>query len=191
MFNKFIAAAALLLGGWVGAQAAPSISVTPSLNTVTVGQNFVLNIDISGITDLYGWQLDLDFGPAGLVNATAVTEGSFLGLGTIFGPGTINNGAAAISTLFSALTGASGVTGGGVLASVSFMAVAIGTATVSVLNVQLSDSNLDPIFFNFPGDALSATVSVVPEPASLALLSLGLACISLGLRRSARAARAR
>ena len=190
MLRKLICATALLLGSWVQADAAAVLSVTPGSTSATVGNTFTLDIFIQGVSDLYGWQLDLDFGPVGLANASAPTVGDFLGLpgDQTFGSGLVDNIGGHITTMFSALSGATGATGNGVLAHVSFLALLPGSLTVSLSNIQLVDSNLDLIFTSNP---LAATVDIAnpgggttPEPSGILLVALGLVpCALLSRRR--------
>ena len=189
MIRKLLCTTALLAWGMVTAHASPVLSVTPSLSNVTVGDTFTLDINITGVTDLFSWQLDVDFGSAGLLNASAPTVGGFLGGGQTFGYVALDNGTGTISGLFSALSGSSGVSGSGILASIMFDALSSGSATISLLNLELGDSNLDIIFTS---DPLSATVNIanqgpgqIPEPSILALLGIALACSSYPRRRAA------
>ena len=192
MLKKLLCAAALVLGSVLAAQAAPVLRLTPASSNVTVGNVFTLNIQIFGVTDLFGWGMDLGFSPSGLVSASPATEGSFFGGGTTFGGGAVDNSFGTITTMFSAFSGTTGVTGDGILASISFAALSAGIATFSLSNVELIDSNLDPIFFSHPSDVFSATVDIapqnggtVPEPSTLALLGLALAGLSSSRRRLA------
>ena len=94
--------------------------------------------------------------------------------------------------MFSAASGSTGFSGAGILASLSFQALFEGTASISLFNLQLLDSNLDSIFTS---DARQARVNItrepgtdVPEPSTFALLGLALACASWP-RRSAASSR--
>ena len=192
MIRKLLCALALLGCSVVGAQANPILSLTPALSNVEVNDVFTLDLLITGVLDLFAWQLDLGFDPAGLLNASLPTEGSFLGAGQTFYGGTVDNSAGTITTIASSLSGGSGLSGNGILASISFTAMATGVATVSLGNVTLLDSHLDQIFFDFPTDALNATVNItainvnnVPdEPSTLALFGLAVGLL-LSLRRRA------
>ena len=182
MIKKLLSAAALLFAGMLGAQAAPVLSLTPAVSNVDVGDVFVLDLRIAGVSDLFAWEMDLGFAPAGLLDASPATEGNFLGAGQTFGGGTVDNLAGTITTMFSSLSGTSGVSGDGILAHISFLAINFGSVTLSLSNVTLLDSNLDQIFFDWPNDAFNAIVNIagdgggnVPEPSTLALVGLALA----------------
>src|ERR1700722_10467709 len=114
-----------------------------SLQAVSQGESFAADLNISGVTDLYGFQLDLSFDPT-ILQATDVMEGSFLPSGgdTFFIPGTIDNNAGLVvfnaDTLLSAI---SGVNGSGKLLQFDFIATGIGTSVLDSGNVFLLDSN--------------------------------------------------
>ena len=91
MLSKLICAAALTVWGVVTAYAAPVLSVTPTLTNVFVGNSFTVDINIEDVSDLYAWQLDVSYGPAGLLGATTRTVGGFLGGGQTFGGGTADD----------------------------------------------------------------------------------------------------
>ena len=188
MIKKLICTTLLIAGSALTTLAGPVLSITPSVNNVQVGDTFSLFLNVTSVTDLYAWQVDIDFGPAGLMNAGVITEGGFLGAGTSFFAGTTNNGAATILALANTLNGSvPGINGSGVLAEISFSALGIGAATVSLSNIQLLDSNLDSIF---PDPAVDGTVNItasggnIPEPSTFILLSIGLAAGAILRRRA-------
>lgn len=110
--------------------------------TVSQGSSFVVDVNISGVTDLYDFQLDLDFNSS-VLSATGVTEGAFLPSGgsAFFVPGTIDNTGGAIAfnadTLLSAVPG---VSGNGILIQFDFSALAPGTSALTIANEILQDS---------------------------------------------------
>ena len=196
MLRKLLSTIALLACRVFTAHAAPTITLTPSLTNLTVGDFLTLDINIQGAVDLYSWQFDVNFAPAGNLVATGQADGGFLSPGQTFGAGVVDNGAGTITAVYSTLSGfIPGVDGFGILAQITFEAMLEGLATISVANIMLLDSNGDDIFFNIDqvGNALSATVNVtgpgdpVPEPSGLALAGLALALAIRSSRQRGRA----
>ena len=178
------AAALLMLAGAPAAMAAATVSVTATPSTAVTGSSVVVKVLISGVTDLLGFQFDLAFNPA-VLQATAVTEGAFLptGGGTSFVAGTVDNTAGTVSATGDALNGlVAGVTGSGVLSSISFSVVGAGTSALSFSNLLFLDSNLLDITVTSQGGSFTATAANVPEPASYALMGLGVAGLLLATR---------
>jgi len=170
-----IASAVLLMLAREARADSANLSVA-SPGTVSQGSTFTVDVNISGVTDLYDYQLDLAFNPS-VVSAMAVLEGSFLSSGgpTVFLPGTIDNAAGTITLNADTLVGAiPGVTGSGTLLEFEFSALAAGTSELVIANEILQDST---------GAVLSDTVTnglvmvpgtgTVPEPSSFVLIALG------------------
>jgi hypothetical protein len=163
--------------------AAPVLSVEPASPVVQLGNPFSLDIVVSGVTDLFAFQFDVEFDPATL-HAGAVTEGPFLPRGgaTTFLPGTIDNAAGAVRLTAGTLIGSvPGVTGSGVLATLDFSSVRAGASRVAITSATLLDSSLFDIGFT----TTSATVHVTPEPevASLSVIGLGVLLAAKARRR--------
>jgi Cohesin domain len=156
------------------------LSIEPSSLTVLPGEPFSVNVEVSGISDLYAFQFDIGFNPA-IVSATSISEGSFLpgGGATIFIPGAIDNLDGAIAFTADTLTSAiSGVSGGGVLATVDFNAVGGGFSTIGLSNIVLLDSMFDDI----PASLANGSVNVVPEPSTLSFCAL-VSCVLVAISR--------
>ena len=64
MFKQLALSSAMLLASLISpaAQAAPIVSLVASAPSVTVGSNFTVSLRIEGVTDLFGWDADLNFG---------------------------------------------------------------------------------------------------------------------------------
>jgi hypothetical protein len=147
------------------------MSVQPVTLDVIAGQSFTLTAQISGVSDLYGYQFDLGFNPT-VIEATSVTEGPFLATGgpTIFLPGTIDNVGGSITDNADILNGAvSGVDGAGTLLDVSFQALAAGSSTVQLFNVIALNSFGEGLDLSTAGSTITVT-GPVPEPGSGLLL---------------------
>jgi hypothetical protein len=173
------------------AQTEPDLSIFTPTPTVSAGQSFVIDVEISGVSDLYGWQLDLGFNHA-VVNAGAASEGSFLTQGgsTFFIPGSNDNvGGTVANNANTLLTAIAGVSGNGVLETFAFTATHSGVSTFSLANVTLLDSQLNPINAVLSGASVQVSGSAaVPEPSVLSLLLMGiLGCVAQSAlaRRSA------
>ena len=165
---------------------AATISVQPVMLGVTAGQTFMLTVQVSGASDLYGYQFDLGFDPTVLA-AAAVTEGPFLGSGgpTIFVPGAIDNVGGSITANADILNGPlSGVNGSGTLLNASFHALAAGTSSVSLFNVIALNSFGQGLNLSTSGSTVTVTASGgVPEPGTGLLLGAGAVGLFALLRR--------
>ena len=173
--------------------AASSISVLPPSSTLAIGETVTLNILIADVIDLYDYQFDLNFDP-GVLQFTGFTDGTFLtsdggtsALGGAFALAADNT--LGVVTLLDALFGpVSGVNGSGILASLSFVAVANGSSSVTLTNLILENSLLAALnadVANATVDVASGTPTPIPEPSSLLLLASGLAAAAVRKRRRA------
>jgi hypothetical protein len=168
------------------ADSVPTLSINPVSSSASAGSSLVLDVNISNITNLYGFQFDLSFAP-GTLSAISITEGSLLTAGgfTFFLPGSIDNTAGTIAFTANSLLGPGpGVDGSGTLAILTLSALAAGTSSIELSNVFLLDSNLNPIKFSLQNGSVTVTTGSVatPEPNSLVLLIAGIA-IALFSRR--------
>lgn len=155
-------------------EAAPIVSV----GSITVGVGDVVTIPIAIVdaTDLIHWQFDLSFDPT-VVQAKTVTEGPFLysfGL-TLFGAGS-DSGNGLISIVTNSYVDLPpNPEGDGVLAEIQFLALAPGTSPLVLSDVFLNLSNEGFEIENGQITVTGTSPPAVPEPATLALLTSGLA----------------
>jgi general secretion pathway protein D len=165
------------------ADSLPVLSVTPASSSIDAGSDVPLDIDISGVTDLYGFQFDLNFDP-GTLSAASITEGSFLSAGgsTFFLAGTIDNNTGTIAFTANSLLGPGpGAAGSGTLAIVTLTGIAEGSGSVDLSDVILLDSNLNLLDASLLGASVTVTPKTVttPEPGSLLLFAVALGILAL------------
>jgi len=154
------------------------LSINPASSTVAAGGSLTLDVNISGVTDLYSFQFDLAFTP-GILSASPIVEGNFLSDSdtTFFIPGTIDNSLGLITFTANSLLGPGpGVDGNGALAILTLLGLAPGTSSIDFSNVELLDSGLNPIDVGLQSGSVTVTPNVtpVPEPSAVLLLIAGL-----------------
>ena len=106
---------------------------------VSIGTTFTINLTVENITDLAGWQLGVAFNPS-VLSAVSVNEGDFLkksGGATFFLEGIIDNIAGSITNVSGAYLGTGGVSGTGVLLSITFSAKTVGEGSLQLRDVHL------------------------------------------------------
>jgi len=139
------AAASALVGSLADAQAV--ISIDPTTQAISTGSVVTVDVAISNVSDLYGYQFDLAFNPT-VLQAVSSTEGPFLATGgsTFFIPGTNDNlGGTVFATANTLLTAIAGVNGSGELAVFTFDAIVAGTSTFAIQNETLLNSSVNVI----------------------------------------------
>lgn len=183
-YSALIVFLTLPLGALVTVHAESTrIFLDPASQTVSAkGDSFTVNVSISDVSNLYGYELKLYYNST-LMNGTKVIEGSFLKSGggqTFFY--TVNftdnyNSTHGLLYVSSTLMGnVSGVSGSGVLATAEFRSLALGnSSSLHLADVKLSDPDASSISHEDSDGA----VTVVPEFSSLfAIFALIIASLS-------------
>ena len=181
------ACVALCLPGLTFGDAVVSVS---SPAAVSQGDTFAVDVNISGVTDLFGYQFDLNFNPSILQATGTITEGSFFQSGGGFVPGTVDNVGGTITSNADTLIGPIlGLNGSGQLIVFEFMALAPGTSGLDLANVILLDSSFNEISFTSANGSVVVAGSgptPTPEASTFLLLAAGiLALVTVAVRRAA------
>jgi general secretion pathway protein D len=152
-----------------GSVFADVISLQPSSTLPPLGSSFSVDVNITGVTDLYAFQFDIGFNPA-VLSAASVSEGSlFSSIGVVFSPGLIDNIGGTITFIGDSLSGPGpGVSTDGTLATITFDTIGVGSSSIDLANIVLLDSSLADIAVTDSGTTV--TVATVPEPGSWLLL---------------------
>ncbi|MCP5150156.1 MAG: hypothetical protein H6983_10630 [Ectothiorhodospiraceae bacterium] len=185
---------ATVLGAGASAGAAQAATIAVDMvpggavqasRTLAPGDSFSLDIVVSDVADLAGFELALDFDPA-ILGATSLTSGLVFGpldtfpLVASIGVGTLAFAEVSLAPLGLDLVGPT------VLATVSFDVLAAGTTALDLHDVLLSDSLAGAIGPVVEADGqLTAErpASTVDEPLPLALLAGGGLLGLVGRRR--------
>jgi hypothetical protein len=122
-----------------------TIYVDPQTSVGTIGQNFAVNINISDVVDLYGWEFKLGWNST-ILDAIAVTEGPFLKRGdSTFFTYKINNTEGFVLVDCTLLGDIPGVGGNGTLATIEFHVKTVGECTLDLYDTILVSSAEQPI----------------------------------------------
>jgi hypothetical protein len=133
-----------------------TVYVDPQTTEKVVGQNFTVNISVSDIANLYGWEFKLGWNLT-ILDLVNVTEGAFLKSGrpTFFTYRLNVTGSYVLidCTLLGNVTGASG---NGVLASIEFHVKESGTCDLSLYDTKLEDPSEEMLTHTTNGGRLTA-----------------------------------
>lgn len=149
------------------------VSVQPLSTTVWgVGESITINITVKDVTDLYGWELKLYYNK-GILNGTNVVEGPFLkAKGETFFQCTFtddyNLTHGQLATFNSLLGNISGASGSGVLATITFETIHLGSCLLNLEDTKLGDVNSTLI----PHDTVDGSVQVVKAVRDVAINNL-------------------
>ena len=117
-----------------------TIYVDPYESHGTVGQNFTINICISDVIDLYGWEFRLGWNST-ILEAVGVFEGQFLKTGgDTFFTYKVNNTLGYMIVDCTLLGDVPGVSGDGVLATVKFYVESVGECLLDLYDTILINS---------------------------------------------------
>ena len=129
---------------------APScaVRIVPSARRINLGEEFAVDVFVESVIDLRGFEFDLQWTNPDVLTFVTVTK-----FRTIFGesgighqptepPDQING---IYKDVSAAKTGASGITGSGIMLGASFRAKAVGMSKIQLQNLILVDSNEEQI----------------------------------------------
>jgi hypothetical protein len=111
-----------------------SVAVEPKDNTGAVGTTFTVNITVTEVVELYGWEFQLNYNP-NILNVTKVVQGPFLkAINKTLFVHKINNTAGIVNALatFEPPYPPHGASGSGILASITFEVKGEGTTTLDL-----------------------------------------------------------
>jgi hypothetical protein len=119
------------------------VYVSPPINKASIGTTFVVKINITDVQDLYSWEFDLKW-DASMLNATSLTQGTFLNRGnltryptTFLGQIFNDKGYVTAACALKGLPTSDAASGNGTLATVTFLVKATGECDLDLYGTSL------------------------------------------------------
>ena len=144
------------------------IRLSPTTQTVGVGQTVAVDVRVENVSNLYGvdLQLSFDYTRVQVVDddpatpGVQITPGPFLPVGSGYTQNnSANNGTGVIRYTFTLQNPAPPVSGSGVVATIHFMGLATGTANVAFTLGQLVDRNGVQLCSTTQGGSLEVVIT--------------------------------
>jgi len=115
------------------------VYVDPQTAEEAVGQNFVVNLSVSDVSNLYAWQIKLAYDHT-ILELVTTAQGSFLGASDMtFFTYKVNDTSGFLLMDCTLLGNLSGVNGSGTLATIEFHVEQSGSCDLSLYDTQLID----------------------------------------------------
>jgi len=116
------------------------ISVDPQNSSAAIGQDFTVNINVSNVTDLYGWEFKIGWNDT-IIHLQNVTEGSFLrNAGETLFTYNLNSTGPHIVVICTRLGNVPGESGSGTLSAVTFHVQQPGSCDLNLYDSMLLNS---------------------------------------------------
>jgi hypothetical protein len=124
------------------AQQTTTVSINPSTTSTTIESDITVNLQVTNVQNLGGWNLNLTWNPQ-VINLTQISEGTFLADSgtTLFTwsprSSPISRSHGYIQGVADVLLSTTGVSGSGVLATITFYALGSGTSPISIAGTTI------------------------------------------------------
>jgi hypothetical protein len=154
-----------------------TVAVSPASITASVGQNMSIDVNISNVSDLYGWEFKLGWN-ASLLDLVSVDEGPFLKSGGVtFFTYYVNETGEHVVVDCTLQGDIPGVSGNGTLATATFLVESVGECPLQLYDVSLLSSSEMPIDCNAESGygyfTVGHDVAVTSVSASPAIVVIG------------------
>lgn len=124
---------------------------SPQISSPAVGQQLNINVDITGATNIFGYEMTIVFDPSALRYVEAVHAG-YLPTGSY----DVSPKTSASKVYLASASGTPAAANNGTLVTVTFEVVASKASTIQLMDVRLSNNSADRIVFTTVDGEISA-----------------------------------